>query len=868
MSTTRVTSLTFALLAASTCPAQQPESPLLRSFDQFRALRENSPHRLQWVSLGPVLNSARVEAVQGVPGRPGTFFAAFGSGNLWKTSDGGLSWRAVFEDQSALGIGDIAVAPSDPDVIWVGTGESLKKARNFTMPGTGIFLSRDGGESFQNVGLHDSWHVGEIAVHPADPNTALVAVLGHFWSENENRGLYRTTDGGERWEHVLFVDEQTGANDVVYAPSNPEVAYCSTWTDHPSVGGPTSGVHKSTDGGQTWTRLGGGLPTGDATGRIGLAVSSSDPDKVYAFVDNLNRGARAEDNPGELYRSTDGGETWRRTHEQDLEINSRVGWYFADCYVNPEDDEEVYCLSVRIAKSTDGGATFELVGGDVTHLVPSPAQTLHLDHCELWIDPSDPQRMLLGNDGGIHSTFDGGASWLHHNNIPAGEFYDVAVDDGEPYLIYGGTQDDAAVRGPSREWRGRGPDAWEYVWLDPWSGGDGCYTVPDREDPNTVYHSAQHGALRRQDVAQRRSKYIAPRLPEGHTGTLEFNFIAPYLVSAHDHEVLYHGGNHVMRSRDRGDSWEVASPDLTRSSVAGRGGVAAGALAESPLRRGLILCGTDRGAFWITEDDGATWTERSVGLAPHYVRSIVASRFDTDRIYVTMTGINTDELGAFAYASDDLGRTWRPLDANLPDEPTYAIVEDPLHEDVLYLGGYRGVYVTLDRGVSWALLGEGMPAVAVADLVIQERELHLIAATHGRGIHRLDLTPLHGFLAAGDDLGDALLPIPDGWLPRRDDVTPTPRRSDEERVPITFHLRREQDVTLQVFDAGGRALFEHALRGRVGLNQFLWDLVAERRSSPKPYFTGQVSFVGAGTHQVRIVGDGLDLRGELVVRQR
>ncbi|MDA0373462.1 MAG: hypothetical protein O2865_06725 [Planctomycetota bacterium] len=869
MSTARALFLPLALLAAAPCSAQQqPQSPLVASFEQFLALREASAHRLNWVSLGPVLNSARVEAVQGVPGRPGTFYAAFGSGNLWKTEDGGLSWRAIFEDQSALGIGDIALAPSDPDVIWLGSGESLKKARNFTMPGTGVFVSRDGGTSWRNVGLHDSWHIGEIAVHPNDPDTALVAVLGHFWSTNENRGLYRTTNGGLSWEHVVSVDERTGANDVVFAPSNPDVAYCSTWTNHPGVGGPGSGVHRSTDGGKTWTRLGGGLPSGDATGRIGLAVSWTNPDKVYAFVDNLNRGAEADDNPGELYRTDDGGQTWRRTHAQDLEINSRVGWYFADCYVNPEDDDEVYCLSVRIARSTDGGASFDLVGGDVTHLVPSPAQTLHLDHCEMWIDPSDPRRMLLGNDGGIHSTFDGGGSWLHHNNIPAGEFYDIAVDNGDPYLVYGGTQDDSSVRGPARERRGQGPDAWEYVWLDPWSGGDGCYTVPDPEDPNTVYHSAQHGALRRQDVAQRRSKYIAPRLPRGREGTLEFNFIAPYLVSAHDHRVLYHGGNHVMRSRDRGDSWEVASPDLTRSAVPGHGGVAAGALAESPLRQGLVVCGTDQGALWVTEDDGATWSERSQGLAPHYVRSVVASRHDQHRIYLAMTGINTDELGAFVYASDDLGRTWRSLVANLPNEPTYAIAEDPVHEDVLYLGGYRGVYVTLDRGASWSLFGQGLPAVAVADLVIQERELDLLAGTHGRGIHRLDLRPFHRFLAAKGDLGDELLPTPDAWLPRRDDVTPTPRRSDEERVPITFHLRRARDVTLQVIDASGTVLFEHALDGRAGLNQFLWDLIAERSESPKPYFTGQVRFVGPGAHEVRIRGEDLDLRGRIVIRQR
>ena len=396
--------------------AQESRSPLLDSFPQYLRAKEESTFGLEWVSVGPVLNSARVEAVQCDPSSPGTMYVAFGSGNLWKTVDHGLTWKPIFEEQSALGIGDIALAPSNPDVLWLGSGESLKKARNFTMPGTGVFRSDDGGESWRNVGLHDSWHIGEIAVHPEDPDTAFVAVLGRFWSTNANRGLYRTTDGGETWEHVLFVDQRTGANDVVIAPSNPDVIYASTWENHPGVAGAQSGVHRSSDGGRTWTRLRGGLPDGPRTGRIGLAVSAQDANKVYALVDNLNR----EENHAEVYRSVDGGESWERTHEDDLLVFSRIGWYFADCYVNPQDDDEVYALGVRMAHSRDGGRTFRIVGGEITHLSPSPAETLHLDHCELWIDPLHPEHLVLGNDGGLYVTYDRGRTWLHHNNIPAG----------------------------------------------------------------------------------------------------------------------------------------------------------------------------------------------------------------------------------------------------------------------------------------------------------------------------------------------------------------------------------------------------------------------------------------------------------------
>ncbi|MFT7168954.1 MAG: photosystem II stability/assembly factor-like uncharacterized protein [Paracoccaceae bacterium] len=861
-----ITAAAALFACASVSLAQVPTSPLLDSFEQYVRSQGESEFGLQWVPLGPVLNSGRVEAVQGDPDSPGTMFAAFGSGNLWKTVNAGLTWRPIFEGQSALGIGDIALAPSDSNVLWLGSGESLKKPRNFTMPGTGVFLSRDAGETWANVGLHDSWHIGEVAVHPEDPGTALVAVLGHFWSTNPNRGVYRTNDWGQTWEHVLFIDERTGACDVVIAPSQPDVVYASMWTNHPGESGPTSGVHRSADGGRTWVRLAGGLPDGPRTGRIGLAVSWTNPDKVYALVDNLNR----EENPAELYRTLDGGQSWERTHEEDLQVFSRIGWYFADCHVNPLDDDEVYALGVRIAHSRDGGGTFDLIGGEVFHLVPSPAESLHLDNCEMWIDPAHPERLILGNDGGIFVSHDRGQSWLHHNNLAVGEFYDIAVDDQDPYQIYGGVQDDASVRGPAREMRPGRPDSWKYVWLDPWSGGDGCYTVPDREDPNTVYFSSQHGGLRRQDVSTGRSKSIRPRLPDGHEGRLQHSFVAPYLVSAHDHRALYHGGNYVLRSPDRGDTWQVISPDFTRSASGAEGaaGVGAGALAESPIRQGLLYCGTDLGGLWVTEDDGLEWRECSTGLPPHYIRSVCPSRFSESRLYVAVTGLNHDDLHAYLYASEDHGKTWRPIMEGLPDEVAYTIIEDPRFEDVLYAGMYRGVYVSTDRGASWSLLGRGMPGVAISDLVIQERELDLLAATHGRGVYRLDLTPLHRTREEGGAWTNALLETPTAYLPRVDDTVPRPRRTFEERVPITFTLTRAAPVTLAVLDDQGGTVWSQEIAGRVGLNQLRWDLVKERRTSPKPYFTGHVEFVKPGSYELLITGDELRLKGKLDVVAR
>ncbi|MEO0341209.1 MAG: hypothetical protein AAF242_18605, partial [Bacteroidota bacterium] len=553
------------------------------------------------------MNSARVEAVQADPNRPGTMYAAFGSGNLWKTENNGLTWKAIFEDQAALGIGDIALAPSDPDIIYVGTGESLRKNRNFTMPGNGVYRSDDGGDTWRHLGLDDSWHIGEIAVHPTNPDIVFVAVLGKFWTKGSAKGLYRTIDGGKSWKKVLYVDENTRANDVVIAPSKPDIIYTSVWENNidaalmESVYGPNSSVYKSEDGGDTWEKIGDGLPKNPKVGRIGLAVSHQDPNKVYALIDNRDKAAMDR---AEVYKTTDGGISWSRTHEEDLHIFSVIGWYFADMYVNPQNDEEIFGLGVRIAHSADGGKTFDLVGGRVEHLHPSPAQALHLDHCEMWINPLNPQHIILGNDGGLFVSYDKGQNWLHHNNIPTGEFYDITVDNQSPYLIYGGTQDDATVYGPAKAWKNIDKDPWKYLWVDPWSGGDGCVTQVDPDDPNTVYYSSQEGYIRRKDMASDRSRSVTPRRVEAAGDTFAYHFITPYFISPHQGQTIYHGGNFIFKTTNRGDNWQKISPDLSVSKHPEKRSLATGAIAESRLKAGLLYAGTERGAFWCSENDG------------------------------------------------------------------------------------------------------------------------------------------------------------------------------------------------------------------------------------------------------------------------
>ena len=852
----------------------QPVSPLVDSFKTYQRMKRDSLFGVEWITVGPVVNSARVEAVQLDPTRPGTMYAAFGSGNLWKTTNNGVSWRPMFENQASHGIGDIALAPSNPNVIYLGTGESLKKARNFTIPGTGVYRSDDGGENWCHLGLNDSWHIGEIAVHPQNPDVALVAVLGHFWSSNPNRGLYRTDDGGETWQHVLKIDENTGANDVVWAADNTEVVYASTWENYPGVSGENSSVHKSIDGGLTWKKCDTGLPQGKEIGRIGLAVSQTDCNKVYALIDNrefIVEGA------AQVFKSLDGGQTWKKTHRENLHFFSRIGWYFADIYVNPQDDEEIFGLGVRIAHSTDGGKTFELMQGDVVHVNPSAASGLHLDHCEMWINPLNPNHIVLGSDGGLYQSFDKGDSWTHFNNLPTGEFYDIAVDNQTPYQIYAGAQDDATVFGPAKEWDPLDSDPWKYLWIDPWNGGDGCITQVDPNDPNTVYFSAQEGAFRRKDMATNRSKHIRPRLPKGHKSDegvdgdeskLDFNFVGPMTISPHDSNQIYIAGNYVFQSANRGDDWNVISPNLAVSKDEARRSLAVSAIAESPLVRDLIYAGTDKGALWVSQDGGTSWSERTDGFPIGYVRSVFPSVHDSSRAYAAVSGLNYDDFQSYLVCTEDRGQTWKSISANLPNEPANVILEDPNHEDILYAGTFRGVYLSTDRGASWSMLGKNLPACSVGDLAIQEREKDLIVGTHGRGIYKLNLGPIYQLHEEHKDHDrDYLFSIPTAERPYVSDVRPGMNFRGFEKTPISFWLKEAGEVTLTVWgvvedssedekeDTGkqqNNPLVSFTLSGHKGLNQFRWDLVLKTRTSSQPYFINFREHIKPGEYRVRI----------------
>jgi photosystem II stability/assembly factor-like uncharacterized protein len=841
------------------------QSPLIASFQTYKEMKAKTPYKLDWISLGPTVNSARADVVQVDATRPGTMYVGFGSGGLWKTVNNGISWNCIFQEQASLGIGDMELAPSDPGIIYLATGENLKKPRNFTLPGTGIYRSNDAGKTWKHIGLEDSWSIAEIAIHPKNPDIVLVAVLGHLWSKNKNRGLYQTTNGGKTWQQVLYKDDATGANDIVISPSSPNIMYASTWEMYPGITDKNSGVYRSANGGKDWVACGKGLPSGPLVGRIGLAVSHTNHLKAYALVDNRNNDSGRA---AELYKTTDGGLTWNKTHNKPFNIFSVIGWYFTDVYVNPKNDEEVYCLGVRLARSLDGGKTFSFIGGNVVRSTPALASGFHLDQCELWINPNNPNHLAAGNDGGLYVSYDKGLSWFHYNNIPVGEFYDITIDQ-KNYIIYGGTQDNATVYGPPKEMNPSAPDSWKYLWIDPWDGGDGCVTQVDPDDDNIVYYSAQHGDAVRLNRKADTVVRLMPARPKEIKDTLVFNYITPYFISRFQKQTLYHGGNYIFKSHDRGNSWKLISPNLAISATKEKRSFSTGALAESPLQKGLLYAGTDKGAFWVSKNDGESWEENDLGLANNYIRSICPSRFSKDRVYVAMTGINYDDLQSYLYASEDGGKNWTNIANGLPNEPVNVILEDPKNETILYAGGFRGVYISIDKGKSWSYLGLNMPGAAIADLEIHESTSELIAATHGRGIYKINLNAIHDLVNKKfipDN--DYLFEISECHLPWFQSASGLPDEQTIEKMAITYWLTEPKPVALSIRDTANKEVWSLNLQGEQGLNQYRWDLIVSRQTSDLPYFTDYEKYPKAGIYKMILSTGNSKLESTFIVKDR
>ena len=725
---------------------------------------------LQFRSIGPALTSGRISDIAVHPRNPNVMYVATAAGGLWKTTNHGVTWTPIFDDQGSSSLGCVTLDPNDPNVVWVGTGEN--NSQRSVGYGDGIYKSLDGGATWKKMGLENSEHIAKIVVDPRDSKVVYVAAQGPLWSAGGDRGLFKTVDGGETWENVQPISEHTGFTDLVMDPRNPDVLIAAAYQRRRHVwtlinGGPESALYKSTDAGKSWRRLRTGLPGGDL-GRIGLTRSPLDPDVVYAIVEAAEGGG--------FFRSTDGGETWAKRSG----YVSGSPQYYQEIIADPHDVDRIYSMDTWMQVSHDGGATWQEVG----------ERAKHVDNHALWIDPADPSHLLAGCDGGLYETWDRGDNWKFFANLPVTQFYRLAVSNDAPfYYVYGGTQDNFTLGGPVRTNTRHGIRNSDWLVT---VGGDGFQPQVDPENPDLVYSQWQHGNLVRYDRASGEMAQIQPK--EGPDGPpLVWNWDAPLLISPHDAKTLYFAADRLFRSTDRGHSWQAISGDLTRdldrntlpvmgrvwsmdavsknrsTSIYGN----AVTLSESPVEKGLLYVGTDDGLIHVSEDGGETWRkiESFPGVPERtYVNRVRASRFDASTVFAAFNNHKMGDFKPYLLKSTDRGCTWssvagHPDDGGLPVRGSvYAVEQDPAKAELLYVGTEFGAFFSLDGGGRWVRFQGGLPTVAVRDLVIQEREGDLVLGTFGRGFYVLDdVSPLrHASEALLHDEA-TVFPVRDAW---------------------------------------------------------------------------------------------------------
>ena len=797
---------------------------------------------IEWRHIGPVNMGGRVSAILGVPGDPRTFWVGGADGGVWKTSNGGVTFEPQWQDEDTYSVGALALAPSDHNVVWLGAGEG--DPRNSVSYGDGVYRSTDGGASWTHVGLDDSERIKRIVVDPRDPDVALVCAMGHEWGPNRERGVFRTTDGGQSWEHVLFVDEDTGCSDMDIDLTNPRNVYAGMWTFRRKPwrfddGGKETALHVSRDGGASWKKI--TTTPNEPMARIGISVAQSRPNIVYLITEYPTAGT--------LFQSDDYGETWTMVNDNRNQINFRP-FYYSDVYVDPSDHETLYTLSGGLSKSTDGGRTFERIANDV-----------HGDHQAYWIDPFDGERILSGSDGGMQVSYDGGANFHIFRNFSLAQYYHIFVDDRDPYYVCGGLQDNGNWCGPSRlnDRRGILPGYFYTV-----SGGDGFYTVPVPGQPNLVYSNAQGGYFRITDTSSGQTRSIEPwPLMIGSQGQgmfqarYRFNWDAPIVISPHDPGTVYWGGNVVFRSRDYGHSWDVISPDLTTDDPAKQldsGGEVYNdntaaefhttilTIAESEVEAGVIWVGTDDGNVQITRDDGASWTnvrDRVPGLpAETWIGNIEASPTEAGTAFMAVDNHRLDDFTPHLYETRDYGQSWRDISAGLPrDDYVKVVRQHPSNPRLLFVGMDRGIFASWDRGDTWVDIRGNLPRVSVRGIKIQRRYNDLVIGTHGRGAWILDdIQPMVELTEAiGQDAHLFDIRMATEWeMWGRTSNFGQSRFAGDNPGPgawIHFHLSEDaaetagNSVDVRITDSNGALVREFQHRGIMpGVNRAIWDL--------------------------------------------
>ncbi|MGD9344341.1 MAG: hypothetical protein PVH84_00655 [Candidatus Aminicenantes bacterium] len=832
-------------------------------------MQEHLLDGLEWRCIGPANMGGRIDDFAVLERSPHIMYVGTASGGVWKTTNNGITWKPVFDDQATSTIGDVTVAPSQPDTVWVGTGEPNN--RQSSSWGKGVYKSTDGGETWRNMGLEDTHHIGRIVIHPTNPDIVYVAALGHLWGPNEERGLYKTSDGGKTWVNAKFIDENTGFVDVAMDPDNPDTLYAAAYQRRRrgwgfNGGGPGSGLYKTTDGGENWAKLVNGLPEGDL-GRIGIDIYRRNPSIVYAIIEHKSNGG--------VYRSEDKGSTWERMSR----TNPRP-MYYSQIRIDPNNDRRIWVLGASMYVSDDGGKNFR------TDYVTR----VHGDHHAMWIDPENSSHMVLGSDGGIYFSYDRGESWDFINALPLGQFYEIGIDMQKPYWIYGGLQDNGSWGGPSATWYSQGITNDEWIKI---GGGDGFYTQVDPEDYTLIYAESQNGNLFRVDLKTGERKTIRPRA-EDPSERYRFNWNSPIHISPHDPNTIYYGGNKLFISKDKGETW-VASEDLTtqqnretlelmgvlpdedtlsrHDGISSYGNITT--ISESPVKAGILYAGTDDGNLQVSKDGGKTWKNvvGNVGGVGEYtyVTRVVASRFDEGRAYATFDGHRNDDFKPYVFRTADYGDSWTNISANLPLGSIVNVIrEHHKNPNLLFIGTERGAYFSIDRGASWTMFKGNFPIVPVDDIAVHPRENDLIFGTHGRSVWVLDdITPLEQLTPGVLENTDHLFGIKPaeifnyfshkGNLGHKVFVAPNPPFG----ALISYFLNgEEKDVKIAIKNGAGEVIREIEGKGEAGINRVAWNLrydppqIGDGGRMSRYFRTQDGPFVLPGEYQVSLqVGD-------------
>lgn len=829
----------------------------------------------------------RVSDVVFAPGTTKTFYVGYASGGLWVTKNRGTTFAPIFDGEVTSSIGSVAVCGEDGKTLWVGTGEG--NGRNSSSWGNGVYRSDDAGKTWACLGLEDSHDIPRLAVDPRDPNVCYVAALGHLWGHNKTRGLYKTVDGGKNWERILGIDDKTGCCDVVLDPHDPETVYCAMYmrlrTPYSFVsGGPEGGIYRSRDGGRTWTKLSGGLPT--QTGRIGLDMSSGKPGLLMAVVESTENGANTirDDRMrgGGVFRSEDGGDSWEK-----LSVRSPRAFYFSKLRIDPHDDQRIYLLGWTTEISDDGGRTFREGGPNI----------LHADHHAVIVSPEDKDHVVIGTDGGVYQSFDRGETWDFLDTMATGQFYNIALDDSVPYRVMGGLQDNGTWIGPSSGER-EDPEEkscaipatgitnrdWKYVF---W--GDGFHAAFDPTDRDCVYAEWQGGNLAHINLRTGEKRYIAPEAREGEP-RLRYNWNAPFFVSPHEATTLYHAGNHVFRLLERGQRWERISPDLTTKDPDKMTTVGSNAetyctvvsLDESSLRAGILWAGSDDGLIHVTWNGGGEWQNVTPNaVTGRYVSRLVASAHEERRAYASIDGHRSDDMDPCILCTDDGGMSWHDVTGDLPKGRSVKVVrEDRFNPDVLYCGTEAAVYLSVDRGQHWVKMnGKALPTTPVDDILQHPREKDIVLGTHGRSIWILDdAAPLGQLSPEVLDAALHLFPVQDcrprWYLGHNGPWTHKAFRASNAPagVRIWYWVRdyTGDNVKIVITDAKGVSQKEIVGSNAPGLHRVSWNLEPHEwlkmaDQNEDPYMAFQVR---PGTYKVKISMGSLELNGSFRVLER